>query len=464
MAINAVAVSATSPHIQPRLKRSDARNLSRFRYLFAALLLAFVAGCGYWPSEPGPEALNAADRIQSDIKELRNGAAAPVDRSDAKGYVRGGNLFAQVYEQVQLHYVREVDEESLVLAASQEMRKRYPDPGQAKDRELLEAAVFGMLGTLDTYSTYLDEEHWRSLREQTRGRFGGLGIEVRKEGKFIEIVSPIDDTPAARAGLKSGDRILRADDVSLEGVELREAVLTLRGDPGSTVILQIKRGEAPPFNVALERAIINIASVKWRTEDDIGYVRITSFSERVGEEVAEAVLALKKELGPRARGLILDLRNNPGGLLDQSIKVSDLFLSEGRIVSTRERFYEHRYDALDGDVADGMPIVVLINNGSASAAEIVAGALKDQRRATLVGTKSFGKGTVQTIIPLSGSDAVKLTTAVYLTPSGHSVDGGIMPDHVVPMDEKGENDVQLQSAKNLLAGRTVAVPPKSAVR
>lgn len=437
--------------------------MSRFRYLIAALLLAFVAGCGYWPAEPGPEARNAADRIQSDIKEYRNGAEAPVDRADAKGYVRGGNLFAQVYEQVQLHYVREVDEESLVLAASQEMRKRYPDPGQAKDRELLEAAVYGMLGKLDSYSTYLDEEHWRSLREQTRGRFGGLGIEVRKEGEFIEIVSPIDDTPAARAGLKAGDRILRADDVSLEGAQLREAVFMLRGDPGSTVVLQIKRGEKAPFNVALERAIINIASVRWRTEDDFGYVRITSFSERVGEEVAEAVLALKKELGPRARGLILDLRNNPGGLLDQSIKVSDLFLSEGRIVSTRERFYEHRYDALDGDVADGMPIVVLINNGSASAAEIVAGALKDQRRATLVGTKSFGKGTVQTIIPLSGSDAVKLTTAIYLTPSGHSVDGGIEPDHIVPMDEKGDNDVQLQSAKNILAGRTVAVPAKSAV-
>jgi carboxyl-terminal processing protease len=437
--------------------------LSRFRYLFAALWLAFVAGCGYWPPGPGPKAQNVAERIQSDIREYRNGTASPADRGDAKGYVRGGNLFAQVYEQVQLHYVREVDEESLVLAASKEMRKRYPDPAQAKDDDLVEAAVYGMLSALDSYSTYLDEDHWRTLREQTRGRFGGLGIEVRKEGDFIEIVSPIDDTPAERAGLKAGDRILQADGFSLEDVLLREAVFRLRGDPGSQVVLLIKRGDEPPFKVTLERAIINIASVRWRTEGDIGYVRITNFSERVGEEVAEAVLTLKKELGPRARGLILDLRNNPGGLLDQSIKVSDLFLTGGRIVSTRERFYEHRYDALEGDVADGMPIVVLINNGSASAAEIVAGALKDQQRATLVGTKSFGKGTVQTIIPLSGSDAVKLTTAIYLTPAGHSVDGGITPDHVVPMDEKSENDVQLQSAKNLLADRTVAVPAKSAV-
>ncbi|MPY75435.1 MAG: PDZ domain-containing protein [Alphaproteobacteria bacterium] len=437
---------------------------SQLRYLLACLMVAFVAGCAVLSSEPGPEAQNAAQRINSEIKEYRNGGAPPAIRGDASGYVRGGNLFAQVYEQVQMHYVREVDEEALVTAASQEMRKRYPDPSKAKDKDLVEAAVYGMLGSLDTYSTYLDEEHWRSLREQTRGRFGGLGIEVRKEGDYIEIVSPIDGTPAARAGLKTGDRILSANGRSLEGVLLRDAVLELRGDPGSKVVLGIKRGEKPPFDVTLERAIINIASVRWRTEGNIGYIRITSFSERVGEEVAEAVLALKRELGPRARGLILDLRNNPGGLLDQSIKVSDMFLDKGRIVSTRERFYEHHYDALNGDVSGGLPMVILINNGSASAAEIVAGALKDQRRATLVGTKSFGKGTVQTIIPLSGSDAVKLTTAVYLTPSGHSVDGGIVPDVVIPMDEKDEGDPQLRSAMSLLAGQTVARPRDVTVR
>lgn len=437
---------------------------SQTRYLLACLMVAFVAGCAILSSEPGPEAQNAAQRINSEIKEYRNGGAPPVIRGDASGYVRGGNLFAQVYEQVQMHYVREVDEEALVTAASQEMRKRYPDPSKAKDKDLVEAAVYGMLGSLDTYSTYLDEEHWRSLREQTRGRFGGLGIEVRKEGNYIEIVSPIDGTPAARAGLKTGDRILRANGRSLEGVLLRDAVLELRGDPGSKVVLGIKRGDKPPFDVTLERAIINIASVRWRTEGNIGYIRITSFSERVGEEVAEAVLALKRDLGPRARGLILDLRNNPGGLLDQSIKVSDMFLDKGRIVSTRERFYEHHYDALNGDVSGGLPMVILINNGSASAAEIVAGALKDQRRATLVGTKSFGKGTVQTIIPLSGSDAVKLTTAIYLTPSGHSVDGGIVPDVVIPMDEKDEGDPQLRSAMSLLAGQTVARPRDVTVR
>ena len=456
----------------------DPRILPRFRLLLAALLLAFTAGCGAWMSDPGPEAKGVAQRIASDIKDYRNGLPPKPDRQDAKTYVRSGNLFAQVYEQVQLHYVREVDEEKLVLAASQEMRKRYPDPSKANDRELVEAAVYGMLGSLDSYSTYLDEEHWRSLREQTRGRFGGLGIEVRKEGEFIEIVSPIDGTPAAKAGLRTGDRILKADGASLTGVALREAVLHLRGEPGSKVILSIKRGEKPPFDVTLERAIINIAAVRWRTEGNIGYLRITSFSERVGEEVAEAVVALKKALGPKARGLIIDLRNNPGGLLDQSIKVSDMFLNKGRIVSTRERFFEHHYDALAGDLMDGLPIVVLINNGSASAAEIVAGALKDQHRATLVGTKSFGKGTVQTIIPLSGSDAVKLTTAIYLTPSGHSVDGGIVPDYVVPMEEKdkdgsdaGEtgdtkdkNDVQLRSAMSLLSGQAVATPSTTSVR
>ena len=437
--------------------------LSRTRNLLACLLVALAAGCAIL-TEPGPEAQNAAQRINSEIKEYRNGAPPPAVRSDATGYVRGGNLFAQVYEQVQLHYVRAVDEETLVAAASKEMRKRYPDPSKVKDKDLVEAAVYGMLGSLDSYSTYLDEEHWRSLREQTRGRFGGLGIEVRKEGEYIEIVSPIDGTPASRAGLKTGDRILRANGRSLVGMLLRDAVLELRGDPGSKVVLGIKRGDKPPFDVTMERAIINIASVRWRTEGNVGYIRITSFSERVGEEVAEAVLALKRDLGPRARGLILDLRNNPGGLLDQSIKVSDMFLDKGRIVSTRERFYEHHYDALNGDVSGGLPMVILINNGSASAAEIVAGALKDQRRATLVGTKSFGKGTVQTIIPLSGSDAVKLTTAVYLTPSGHSVDGGITPDVVIPMDDKDESDPQLRSAMSLLAGQTVARPRNVTVR
>ncbi len=453
----------------------DARILSKFRFLLAAFLLAFIAGCGSWWAEPGPEAQNAAQRIITDIKDYRNGQPPKPDRQDPKSYVRSGNLFAQVYEQVQLHYVREVDEEKLILAASQEMRKRYPDPTKADDRELVEAAVYGMLGSLDTYSTYLDEEHWRSLREQTRGRFGGLGIEVRKEGEFIEIVSPIDGTPAAKAGLKSGDRIIKADGTSLAGVALREAVLHLRGEPGSKVVLTIKRGEKKPFDVTLERAIINIAAVRWRTMGNIGYLRITTFSERVGEEVAEAVVALKKELGPKARGLVIDLRNNPGGLLDQSIKVSDMFLDKGRIVSTRERFYEHHYDALSGDLTGGLPIVVLINSGSASAAEIVAGALKDQHRAKLLGTKSFGKGTVQTIIPLSGSAAVKLTTAIYLTPSGHSVDGGIVPDYVVPMDDKDDkakesddantkNDVQLKSAMNLLSGQAVATPSTISVR
>jgi carboxyl-terminal processing protease len=439
--------------------------LLRLRYLPACLVVALLAGCAYWSADPGPEAKNAAQRISSEIKDYRNGATPPpVKRGDASSYVRGGNLFAQVYEQVQLHYVRETDEETLVKAASQEMRKRYPDPSKAQDKELIEAAVYGMLGALDPYSTYLDEEHWRSLREQTRGRFGGLGIEVRKEGEYIEIVSPIDGTPAERAGLKSGDRILRANGRSLEGMQLRDAVLELRGEPGSKVVLSIMRRDKPVFDVTLERAVINIASVRWRTEGDFGYVRISSFSERVGEDVGEAVLALKRELGPRARGLIVDLRNNPGGLLDQSIKVSDMFLDKGRIVSTRERFFEHHYDALNGDVSGGLPMVVLINSGSASAAEIVAGALKDQHRATLVGTKSFGKGTVQTIIPLSGSDAVKLTTAIYLTPSGHSVEGGIVPDVVVPMDEKTDGDPQLSSAMNLLTRQTVAAPPSVSVR
>ena len=438
--------------------------MPRPRFLAVCLCLAFVAGCASWSSEPGPEAKSAAQRISTEIKDLRKGAPPPKDREDARDYVNGGNLFAQVYEQVKLHYVRAVDEDSLIKAASKEMKKRYPDPRKVKDKQLIEAAVYGMLGSLDPYSTYLDEEHWRSLREQTRGRFGGLGIEVRKEGNYIEVVSPIDGTPAARAGLKTGDKILRANGRSLEGVQLRDAVLELRGDPGTKVILTIKRAEKKPFDVTLERAVISIAAVKWHADGDIGYIRISSFSERVGEEVGDAVVGLRHKLGSRERGLIIDLRNNPGGLLDQSIKVSDLFLNKGRIVSTRERYYEHHYDALNGDVSGGLPIVVLINKGSASAAEIVAGALRDRHRATLVGTRSFGKGTVQTIIPLTGNDAVKLTTAVYLTPSGHSVDGGIVPDVVVPMKDDAKDDTQLHTAMNLLERQTVAAPPNVTVR
>ena len=422
-------------------------------------MLLVLASCSFVSGEPGPEAQRAAKRISTDIEQYRNGKAPPANAREPRGMVHGANLFAEVYDQVRVHYVREVNDDALIAAATSEVRKRHPNPSKAKDQELIEAAIQGMLASLDNYSTYLDRRHLNALREQTRGRFGGLGIEVKKGDEYIEIVSPIDDTPAARAGLKSGDKIVKADGKSLKDMALRDAVLRLRGAPGSKVLLTIKRGDRKPFDVSIERAIINIAAVRWRTEGDIGYIRITSFSESASDEVAGAIVKVKKKLGPRLRGLIVDLRNNPGGLLEQSIKISDIFLDEGRIVSTRERNFERHYDANSGDLAEGISVVVLVNNGSASAAEIVAGALRDHRRATLVGKKTFGKGTVQTIIPLNTNDAVKLTTAVYLTPSGKSVEGGIKPHYDVAQDEKRDGDEQLEQALELLAGSAKAVAP-----
>lgn len=439
-------------------------DLSKFLKVALGLLLLLEAGCSVRPSSPGPEAREAAKRISTEIVQYRANGKQPAERGAAATLVSGANLFAQVYDQVRSHYVRQVEEEKLILAASKGIRKKHPDPKAAKDTELIEAAIQGMLASLDSYSTYLDGKQLRALREQTRGRFGGLGIEVRKGEKYIEVVSPIDDTPAARAGLRAKDLITRAGKKSLEGMALREAVLLLRGLPGSKITLAIERAKRAPFDVTITRAIINVAAVRWRTEGEVGYLRIATFSERAVAEVVAAILAIHEKLGARLQGFVVDLRNNPGGLLDQSIKISDLFLREGRIVSIRDRNDEHHETAKAGDLANGLPIVALINKGSASAAEIVAGALKDNRRAILVGTKSFGKGTVQTIIPLDRNDAVKLTTAVYLTPSGRSVDGGIPPDYEVKADEKREGDEQLERALQLLTKRTAGRPRAMFVR
>lgn len=425
--------------------------LRKFTVLF--LVLAF-AGCSTFSSS-SPEAEQAALRISTDIKAYRDGAATETDRREARELVKGANLFAQVYEQVRIHYVRQVSEETLIDAAAKGMREKYPKPAGVKDEKLVDAAIVGMFSALDTYSTFLDEEHLRALRQQTRGSFGGLGIEVRKNGKYIQIVTPIDGTPAAKAGLKPHDEIRKADGKSLADMMLRDAVLLLRGEPGTSVKLTIKRADKPLFDVVVTRAIINIAAVRWNTKGDIGYIRVTSFSERAGPELVDAVSAIKAKLGKRLRGLVLDLRNNPGGLLDQSIRISDAFLQDGRIVSTRERYTEYHHMAERGDIANGLPMVVLVNKGSASAAEIVAGALQDNGRAIIVGNRTFGKGTVQTIIPLSHHSAVKLTTAVYLRPSGRTVDGGIEPDQTVSLDEDRDGDEQLTYALHLLTSFAV---------
>lgn len=322
------------------------------------------------------------------------------------------NLFGDVFERVRASYVTEVS-----------------------DEDLIEAAITGMLTSLDPHSSYLNANNFKDMRVQTRGKFGGLGIEVTMESGLIKIVSPIDDTPAHRAGLKPGDFITHLDGERVLGLTLSQAVEKMRGKVGEDIKLTIQRVGKEAFDVTVTRGVIPLRTVRSRIEGtDIGYIRISSFSQPTGAGIKKAMTKIKKELGDKFAGLVLDLRNNPGGLLDQAIAVSDAFLEKGEIVSTRSRNKEEhqRYNARAGDLTDGKPIVVLINGGSASASEIVAGALQDHKRAIILGTKSFGKGSVQTIIPLQQHGAMRLTTARYYTPSGRSIQEiGVTPDITV---------------------------------
>jgi carboxyl-terminal processing protease len=343
---------------------------------------------------------------------LSGAVAVPQTAKNNSDTYRQLNLFAEVFERVRSDYVEEVSDEQLV-----------------------EAAINGMLSSLDPHSSYLNAKNFQDMQVQTRGEFGGLGIEVTMENGLVKVVSPIDDTPAAKAGLKPNDFITHLDGESIVGLTLPEAVEKMRGPVNSSIKLTVRREGRDPFDVVLTRAVVKIQSVKSHLEGDgVGYIRITSFSEQTDSGLEAAVKALKQQAGNKLVGYVLDLRNNPGGLLDQAISVSDAFLERGEIVSTRGRRPDdaQRYNAKPGDITNGLPIVVLINGGSASASEIVAGALQDHHRAILLGTRSFGKGSVQTIIPLPGHGAMRLTTARYYTPSGRSIQAkGIDPDIVV---------------------------------
>lgn len=304
---------------------------------------------------------------------------------------------------------------------------------EVSDAELLEYAIRGMLSGLDPHSSYLDTDEFHDLQVGTTGQFGGLGIEVGMEDGFVKVIAPIDDTPAQRAGVQAGDLIVRLDDTPVKGMTLTDAVSIMRGEPGSDIVLTVVReGEDKPLTITITRDIIKVKSVKSRMlEDNYGYVRITSFQTRTGDQVVRAVENLRKENNGNLRGLVLDLRNNPGGVLGAAVAVSDAFLDKGLIVYTEGRANdaELRYSATPGDVLEGAPLIVLINGGSASASEIVSGALQDHKRAIVMGEQSFGKGSVQTIFPLSNNSAVKLTTARYFTPSGRSIQAeGIVPD------------------------------------
>ena len=323
------------------------------------------------------------------------------------------DLFGEVFERVRADYVEPVT-----------------------DQQLIEAAINGMLSALDPHSSYMNPKSYGDMQVQVQGEFGGLGIEVTMENGLVKVVSPIDDTPAAQAGIKPGDLIVAIDGEPVAGMSLNDAVEKMRGPVNSDIKLVIRRGSTQPFTITLKRAIIKVASVKSQLiGNDIGYIRITSFNEQADSGVRAAMKSLKAKAGDKLAGIVLDLRNNPGGLLDQAIAVSNDFLDKGEIVSTRGRHPEdaQRFDAkAGGDLTKGLPMIVLINGGSASASEIVAGALQDHHRAVLLGTSSFGKGSVQTIIQLPGHGAIRLTTARYYTPSGRSIQAkGIEPDITV---------------------------------
>lgn len=319
------------------------------------------------------------------------------------------NLFGEVMERAKVSYVEDVS-----------------------DKKLIESAINGMLSSLDPHSSFLDDQSFKYMSEQTKGKFGGLGIEVTMENGVVKVVSPIDDTPASKAGLKPGDYITNIDGEAVMGMTLNDAVDKMHGKIGSKVKLTIRRINEKPLEVTLKREEIKIQSVKNSIKaDDVVYIRISSFSEDVDTMTAKAIKDAKKKLGDKLKGVVIDVRNNPGGLLDQAVNVSDLFLDKGEIVSTRSRNEEDtvKYTAKEGDIAKGLPIVVIINDGSASASEIVAGALQDHKRAIILGEKSFGKGSVQTVIPLGKYGAMRLTTARYYTPSGRSIQAkGIEPD------------------------------------
>ena len=336
------------------------------------------------------------------------------------------DLFGEVLERVRADYVE-----------------------KPEDSKLIEAAINGMLTALDPHSAYLNPKHFRDMQVQTRGEFGGLGIEVTMENGVVKVVSPIEDTPAAKAGIQSGDLITGLDKEQIQGLTLQEAVEKMRGPVNSPITLTIvRKGVEDPFDVKVTRDVIHINPVKYSAEgDDVGYIRVTTFNEQTTANMQKAIEDLKKQLGPKLKGYIIDLRNNPGGLLDQAISVSDAFLDQGAIVLTRGRNLEEtqRSNARPGDMTDGKQLIVLINGGSASASEIVAGALQDHHRATIVGTRSFGKGSVQTIIPLGSNGALRLTTARYYTPSGRSIQAkGIEPEVLVeeelPEDLKKKAD------------------------
>ena len=384
--------------------------MSRYLRIFAFLCAAALLGAAPILAKSSDKAPPSAKPA---VKEPAENVAEKPD-ADASDTFRQLALFSDVLERVRADYVDSVT-----------------------DEKLIETALNGMLSSLDPHSGYLNKKNFQEMQTQTRGEFGGLGIEVTMDNGIVKVISPIDDTPAAKAGVQSGDLITHIDAKPVTELTLAEAVDRMRGTPGTKITLTLRRGglSGQPFDVVLTRAVIHIQSVRWEQKGNVAYVRVTAFNEQTQVGLDKALNEADDKLGAKLEGYVLDLRNNPGGLLEEAVSVSGTFLPAGvEVVSTRGRHKEEdqSFKATSGDKAHGKPIVVLINGGSASASEIVAGALQDHKRAVIVGTKSFGKGSVQTIIPVAGGGAMRLTTARYYTPSGRSIQAlGIEPDIMV---------------------------------
>ena len=385
-----------------------------------------------------------------------NTVTQPAEAAGSSTY-RELSIFGDVFERVRAQYVTPPDEE-----------------------QLIENAINGMLTSLDPHSSYMNAKDAEDMRTQTRGEFGGLGIEVTMEDELVKVITPIDDTPAARAGVLAGDFISKIDGQDVRGLKLEDAVEKMRGAVNTPIKLTlIRKGADKPIELTIMRDIIAVKAVKSRVEGDVGYLRVISFTEKTYDDLEAAITKIKEEVpADKLKGYVLDLRLNPGGLLDQAINVSDAFLERGEVVSTRGRNEDEtrRFNATPGDDVDGTPVIVLVNGGSASASEIVAGALQDLRRATVLGTRSFGKGSVQTIIPMGEAGALRLTTALYYTPSGKSIQGtGITPDITVEqplppelqgkLETAGESSlrghIQGQSETEQGSGSSAYVPPEA---
>ncbi len=388
------------------------------------------------------EAIKQLDRFKT-VYRAYSAAPEETERLD---------YFNFAYRRVRAGYVSELPDATLIDAAIRGVRETKSKPGSMPPKALVEAALVSMVASLDPHSAYLNGEEFNEAFVRTRGEFGGLGIEITMEDGLVKVISPIEGTPAEAAGMKAGDLITHVDGEPVKGRTLAQSVKRMRGRPGTSIVLTVRRKGRADFPITIIRAIIKITAVRWRIEGDIGYVRVARFTSKMETGIETALAAIHDKLGRRLTGIVLDLRNNPGGLLDQSLILADSFLEKGEIVSVRGRdpgrYRVHRAEA--GDLAKGVAMVVLINSGSASASEIVASALQYHRRATLMGGRSFGKGTVQTIIPLPVEGGIKLTTALYFAPSGKTIQArGVIPDIVIKPANDNDKDTKFRRERDL---------------